>query len=110
MFEFHNSYIGSGAFGYTTFWVYNTQILPNSSGALSQNYGWTLMYIDPNMLALYGVPAIQCKATISHELGHGMGLSHQNLRPASIMCQAGYGRTASRADATDCFAINHLYN
>ncbi|MGI6005055.1 MAG: matrixin family metalloprotease [Christensenellales bacterium] len=54
------------------------------------------------------VPA-QRQATIAHELGHGMGLSHYNTWPASIMCQYVYGRTATRTNATDCGAINHIY-
>jgi predicted Zn-dependent protease len=109
MFEFVNATLPAGILGLTTFWVYSTQIYTNSVGALTQNYGWTQMLISTDNMIYYGVPASKCKGTFAHELGHSMGLSHQNNNPYSIMCQDYYGRIVQRAEAIDCNAINHLY-
>ncbi|KAF0092277.1 MAG: Matrixin [Fusobacteria bacterium] len=110
MFEFWNSVLPTGVLGQTKFYVYNTEITLTPAGELPQNYGWTKMLISSQNLYYYGISASQCKATISHELGHGMGLSHQNNNIYSIMCQASYNRIASRGSAIDCITINHLYN
>ena len=109
MFEFWNATLPAGVLGQTTFWVYSTQIYLNSAGALPQNYGWTQMLMSADNMVYYGISAAQCKATFAHELGHAMGLSHQNNNPYSIMCQSAYGRIASQAAAIDCNSINHLY-
>lgn len=112
LFEFVNCFLGDGILGMTSFYMYSTQINLNSDGALPQNYGWTRCEISvPELEYYYGANsgAAHKEGTIAHELGHGMGLSHQNYRPASIMCQTGSGRTATRADATDCQTINHIY-
>lgn len=109
MFEFVNANLPAGILGLTTFWVYGTQINTNTLGALPQNYGWTQMLISTGNMTYYGVSAAKCKGTFAHELGHGMGLSHQNNNPYSIMCQDYYNRIVQRAEAIDCNAINHLY-
>ncbi len=109
MFEFWDATLPAGVLGMTTFWVYSNQINLNSVGALPQNYGWTQMLMSTDNMIYYGVTAAQCKATFAHELGHAMGLSHQNNNKYSIMCQSKYDRIASQAAAIDCNAINHLY-
>lgn len=112
LFEFVNAYLGTNTLGRTSFYMYSERIYLTSDGALPQNYGWTRCEISVTTLeSHYGANngAAQKEATIAHELGHGMGLSHQNYRKASIMCQTGWGRTATRADATDCRTINHIY-
>ena len=102
-----NDSLGPEILGRTDFFVYNTQILINSNGTLQSNYGWTLINLNTNTL---GTNSTQIKSTTSHELGHGMGLSHQNCRVTSIMCQTSQGRTAERADTIDLRTMNHLYN
>lgn len=108
MFEFVQNYIASGVLGQTKFFLYQKEVPLNSSGALTKNYGWSQCTISVSESDKY-LSAAQKQATIAHELGHAMGLSHQNYRRESIMCQTAYGRTATRADATDCNTINHIY-
>lgn len=109
MFEFVNGYVGAGVGGLTKFFLYQNEVPLNTEGALTKNYGWAQCTICVSELDRYNLSAAQKQATVAHELGHAMGLSHQNTRRESIMCQYGYGRTATRADATDCNTINHIY-
>lgn len=102
-----NDNLGPGVLGRTDFFVYSTPILINPDGTLQSNYGWTLINLNTNTI---GTNSTQIKTTTSHELGHGMGLSHQNCKVTSIMCQTSHGRTAERADTKDLQTINHLYN
>lgn len=112
LFEFVNGFIGEGKGGQTKFFLYQSEVPLNSEWALTKNYGWAQCTIGVSELnkKKYNIPAAQKQATIAHELGHAMGLSHQNNRPESIMCQyRGGTRKATRADATDCNTINHIY-
>ena len=109
LFEFIKGYIGSGIGGETRFFLYQKEIFLKSDGSLPKNYGWAQCIIAVSELDKYNLSAAQKQATVAHELGHAMGLSHQNNRRESIMCQYGAGRTATRADAIDCNTINHIY-
>ncbi len=109
MFEIVNTNtLPYNVLGQTKFFLYQNEIsLVN--GTLPKNYGWSRCLISVEAFERFNKNADNRKATIAHELGHAMGLSHQNNRKASIMCQTAYGRTATRADATDCKTINHIY-
>lgn len=77
---------------------------------LVSNYGWAKILVNTDYMAEQGYDnAADIKQTIAHEIGHAMGLSHQNCHPTSIMCQTAYGLTATRANAFDLQTINHLY-
>ena len=98
--------------GSTSFWQgYNPVNINSSTGALELNYSWAKISLNTSALnsCFPSSMAAQRKATISHELGHGFGLSHRNNIPSSIMCQSGGGRTASAPSSIDCSTINHLY-
>ncbi len=108
-FEFYDYYIDIGVGGKTEFYVNQRELFRNGAGTLTEHFGWSKMTFSSYELTRLGISAAQKQATIAHELGRGMGLTHQLTRPKSIMCQYASGRTATRADATDCKAINHLY-
>lgn len=48
-------------------------------------------------------------ATIAHEFGHVMGLSHHITNPNSIMTQLYFGRNATAPTAQDIAIINNIY-
>ena len=47
--------------------------------------------------------------TVTHEMGHAIGLAHYNTNPSSIMCQLSYERTVNTPQLVDNNAINTLY-
>jgi len=101
LYNYNNSH--TSVLGYTEFYTYSTSRDPST-----QNWGWSRIYLNGSVLAK--TTAAQRRATIAHEFGHAMGLIHRNSAPTSIMCQLASGRTATRASASDCGNINHLYN
>lgn len=112
VFDVYSTYLGATTFGKTEFYKRDVPVELNSNGALPKNYGYTFIHINPTALnaSRWGVENVQKQATIAHEFGHAMGLSHNNTDETSIMCQYQMGfRTAVRASAEDLRAINHLY-
>jgi predicted Zn-dependent protease len=51
----------------------------------------------------------QAQGTTTHEVGHALGLAHDNNNIYSIMCQTGYGRAVQTVQKVDNDAINILY-
>lgn len=112
VFDIQPFFIGKGVLGLTKRYKDGSYLSPTLDGRLTKNYGYTYIYINTlECTRLLSEP--QRKATIAHEFGHAMGLSHKNKVASSIMCQAksGFGvtRTATRAGKADLKAINHLY-
>lgn len=111
VFDVHPSYLGSNVLGMTEFYKSGKKLDINNNGALTQNYGYTYIYISTAECDRL-LSESQRKATVAHEFGHAMGLSHKNTVAKSIMCQAKTAtttRTATRANADDLKTINHLY-
>lgn len=105
-FDIYEEYLGRGVLGMTLFWRYSNSIDITSDGALSENYGWTQIKLSSSVMN--GQSDEQKIATIEHEFGHAMGLSHNSVG-YSIMCQLGDGRYATSPSDEDLNAINHLY-
>lgn len=103
------SFTDPGVLAETHFYLYSKEVKLNAKGALPKNYGYVKITIDTKHCNNLLDSASQRTATIGHEFGHAFGLSHQNKKPQSIMCQAQGGRTATRASRADLKAINHLY-
>lgn len=73
------------------------------------NYDFAIIYINDNYFRRNDFSNAQATATLAHEMGHAFGLAHNNTNPNSIMCQLGYGRTATRIQKVDNDALNSLY-
>ena len=80
----------------TTFFYNSISTYPTSSD-------WNMCKIQLNLA--YDVQT----DTITHEFGHVFGLDENNDTPSSIMCQKGYGRTATYPSDTDIIMLNGLY-
>ena len=70
---------------------------------------WFFAKIDLNGSSLPNISYNNRQGTISHEIGHGLGLAHQNSNTSSIMCSLASGRTVYTVDQTSHNAINTLY-
>lgn len=70
---------------------------------------WYFAKIDLNGSTLPNISYNQRQGTIAHEIGHGLGLGHQNSNTSSIMCEYSCGRTVYTVDQTSHNAINTLY-
>ena len=80
----------------TTFFYNSISTYPTSSD-------WNMCKIQLNLA--YDVQT----DTITHEFGHVFGLDENNDTPSSIMCQKGYGRTATYPSDTDIIMLNGSY-
>ncbi len=73
----------------------------------SSNWTWAKVIMYKNSQS--GMSTTKKQGVFAHEMGHVMGLAHNNTNPKTIMCQTAYGRTAYRPAIDDCNGINHLY-
>lgn len=93
----------SGVLAETVFFTFNNaQVNPKK-----KNWDWCEIHFDAGN---YGkLSDKNRKGTASHEIGHVMGLAHENDKTNRIMCQLGSGRTATRASKNELKGINTLY-
>ena len=80
----------------------SVKINPNQS-----NWTWGKVLIYKNSIS--GMTTTKKQGVVAHEMGHVMGLAHNNTDPKTIMCQTKYGRSVYRPAKDDCHGINYLY-
>lgn len=76
----------TGYIAETEFYIYSNRV-----NQYYENWGWTNIKIN-NPVYGYYLTNFQKEGTISHEMGHVMGLDHNNSDQFSIMCQLQYNR------------------
>ena len=82
----------------------------NSSGVQQNpytNYVFTRIYL--NDTTMHNLSISNMRGTIAHEIGHTLGLAHNNTNVNSIMCQTAYGRVVQTVQAIDNTAVVNLY-
>jgi len=99
---YSSNYPYCNANAWTEFWRYQNGVSP-----FYQNWGWNKIYL--NSYNMNNKTSILKKGVIAHEMGHCFGLNENNTNPFSIMCQSGYGRRVTAAQADDLYGINYLY-
>ena len=104
-FDVYNTFLDPGVTGEARFYIYSTRIYDPSS----QNWGWGEVHLPCSYHDTLGYSSQKRTGIIAHEFGHLMGLSHTPYNNASLMYPYDSGRIATRAVATDCWTINHLY-
>ena len=72
------------------------------------DYVYTEIFI--NDTTMHNLPVDNMRGTIAHEIGHTLGLAHNNSNPQSIMCQTGYGRSVQTVQQIDNTAVVNLYS
>lgn len=100
--EVMNDVLDPNVTGLTEFYLYSTKIDDPSS----RSWGWAIIKYDGNKTQSYSQE--KKIGLICHELGHAMGLSHNNTMQ-SIMYDNDESRTRSNPGAIDCQTINHIY-
>lgn len=101
-----------------TFWPTNIRVgllaetrFYNGSGTQMNpytNYVYTEIFI--NDTTMHNLNVDNMRGTIAHEIGHTLGLAHNNSNPQSIMCQTGYGRSVQTVQQIDNTAVVNLYS
>lgn|GEM_PF-1016732 len=92
-----------GKNGYTAFFSSsNVQINPYATD-------WSYCQVYLNKYYLASTTTDFDSGVACHELGHVCGLDDNNTMPATIMCQAGSGRTVTSPQSDDCNGINYIY-
>ncbi len=99
------------------YWPYQNNVLAETSfydrsgndigTPKTQNYWFTRIFLnDSNM---HNLSANNMKGTIAHEIGHTLGLRHNNTNQNSIMCQTAYGRKVQTVQKVDNTAVVNFY-
>lgn len=70
---------------------------------------WNVNAIYVNTTIMSTLNVFNEQGSMCHELGHALGLAHNQANPYSIMCQLGYGRLVNGPGSDDVDGIKHLY-
>lgn len=81
-----------------------TYFFYNNNTTKPQDSNWSGCQIDLNKNKTVTT------ATIAHEFGHALGLTHRISKKDSIMCQLGQGRTVDKPSSIETVIVNHLYS
>lgn len=82
----------------------------NSSGSQinpTSDYYFTRIYLNDG--TMHNLSVDPMRGTITHEIGHTLGLKHNNTNVNSIMCQTAYGRAVQTVQQIDNTAVVNLY-
>ena len=94
-----------GDLAFTSFWLGDgTKVSPYTS-----NWYYAEIHINNTAFLSDTFSNYNAYGTVRHEIGHALGLEHNNMNPQSIMCQLGSGRTVNTVQYTDNSAVNTLY-
>lgn len=100
---FYTYSANDGNNGYTSFFS-------SSSSSINPSVNdWAFCKVYLNKTSLSSTTTDYDSGVACHELGHVCGLDENNTMPATIMCQAAYGRTVTTPQSDDCNGINYLY-
>lgn len=72
------------------------------------DYVYTEIFI--NDTTMHNLNVDNMRGTITHEIGHALGLDHNNNNPNSIMCQTSSHRVAQTVQEIDNTAVVNLYS
>ena len=79
----------------------------NSQGKLNGNYVFTRIYLNDD--SLHNKSADEMRGTITHEIGHTLGLNENNGNVNSIMCQLNSNRQVQTVQQIDNTAVVNIY-
>lgn len=101
--DFYTYSINNNVLGYTEFYTNSVQDV----GAPNKNWYWNKIYLNTETLDDYNNAKKQ--GVSAHEIGHALGLAHDNTNPDVLMCQSSYGRTVETVQNDDRDGVNNIY-